>query len=88
MSSGSYWQSFLKKTLNEKIKKFVRKQINHQGIYYVPIANVQNIYDVIGWEEYNIGRYVLLVSIFYILLKQIGTTFDFRSEKNKFVNEI
>ena len=47
------------------------KQINHKGIYYVPIANVQkNIYDVIVWEEYNISRYVLLVSMLFIFTKK------------------
>ena len=45
------------------------QQINHKGIYYVPITSVQNIYDAIGREEYNIGRYVLLVSMLYTWTK-------------------
>ena len=33
--------------MNE-IYKEIDQQINHKDIYYVPIANVQNIYNVIG----------------------------------------
>ena len=49
--------------------KFVKNvsPINQKGAYYVPIASTQNIYDVIGSEENNIGRYVLLVPKLYTL---------------------
>ena len=32
----------------KKYYKEIDQQINHKDIYYVPIANVQNIYNVIG----------------------------------------
>ena len=48
--------------------KFIKKWISKQTIktiktkpYYVPIANVQNIYNVIGREVCNIGHYFVLL---------------------------
>ena len=37
------------------------QQINHKDIYYDPIDNVQNIYNVILVEVCNIGRYHVLL---------------------------
>ena len=64
--------SFFKKTLRKlnEIYKEMDQQINHKDIYYVPIGKVQNIYNVIGPQVCNIGRYVvLLVWILYSLTK-------------------
>ena len=38
----------------------MHQQISQKGAYYVAVASVQNIYDVIDLEEYNIARYVVL----------------------------
>ena len=37
---------------------------------HVFIANVQNIFNLIGWEEYDIGLIVLSTSILYSLTKK------------------
>ena len=46
------------------------------------IANVQNICNLIGGEEYKISCTVLLVSILYSVIEK-QTSFDFRGTKKK-----
>ena len=56
-----------KKTLNKKLNELYKEMdqlINNKDIYHVPVANVQNIYNVIekcGREVCNIGRYYVLL---------------------------
>ena len=45
------------------------------------IANVENIFNLIGREEYSIDSIVLLLSKLYYLTKK--ETFDFRGAENK-----
>ena len=51
------------------------------------IINVQNIWNLIGREEYNICRIILSVSVLYSLTKwknkQTKGKFNFHGEKNR-----
>ena len=51
------------------------------------IANVQNFRSLIDREDYNIGRIVLLTSIFYSLTEKQQHSNSMEQKKNKFINQ-
>ena len=69
------------------VKLMILRTMNRQAKIPSLFSKVQNISNLIGREEYNFDRIVLLTSILHTLTKK-ATTFEFRgAKKNQFTNQ-
>ena len=56
-------------------------------VILILIANVQTLFNLIGQEEYNIGRNILNIGINIVLFGEKNlATFEFRGTKKKIIN--